>query len=76
MRKIAEVLEAVVVVAILLVLVHTFLDDYCHPGRVAGGHARAGIIWAGLGFDVFFTVEFLTRLYLALTARQGVEYFS
>jgi hypothetical protein len=74
MRKIAEALETVVVVAIILVLVHTFVDDY---SILAGWtvHARTWIIWAGLGFDIFFTIEFLTRFYLALAARQGTRYF-
>jgi hypothetical protein len=74
MRKVADVLETVVVVAIILVLVHTFLDDY---SILAGWSVRARslIIWAGLGFDLFFTVEFLTRLYLALSKRQGARYF-
>jgi hypothetical protein len=74
MRKVGEVLESVVVVAIILVLAHTFLDDY---SILAGWtvRARAWIIWVGLGFDLFFTVEFLARLFLALTNRQGTRYF-
>jgi len=74
MRKVGEALEAVVVVAIILVLVHTLLDDY---SILAGWsvRGRSWIIWAGLGFDLFFTVEFLTRFYLALSNRQGVKYF-
>jgi len=74
MRKIGEFLETVVVVAILLVLVHTFLDDY---SIMAGWEvdARKWIIWAGLGFDIFFTIEFFTRMYIALTNREGVNYF-
>ncbi len=74
MRKIGEILETVVVVAILLVLVHTFLEDY---SSLAGWdvNARKWIIWAGLGFDLFFTIEFLTRMYLALSNREGIVYF-
>ena len=74
MRKIGDALEAVVVIAILLVLVHTFLDDF---STLAGWNvgARSLLIWTGLGFDLFFTVEFLVRMYLALSARQGTEYF-
>ncbi|MFI5369104.1 MAG: ion transporter [Spirochaetia bacterium] len=74
MRKIGEILETVVVVAILLVLVHTFLEDY---SSLAGWdvNARRWIIWAGLGFDLFFTIEFLTRMYLALSNREGITYF-
>jgi len=74
MRKIGNVLESIVVVAILLVLVHTFLEDY---SVLAGWtvESRRWIIWAGLGFDLFFTIEFLTRLYLAISNREGVDYF-
>lgn len=74
MRKIGEILEAVVVAAILLVLVHTFLEDY---SSLVGWdvNARKWVIWAGLGFDLFFTIEFLTRMYLALSNREGIAYF-
>jgi hypothetical protein len=74
MRKIGNILESIVVVAILLVLAHTFLEDY---SILAGWtvDSRRWIIWAGLGFDLFFTVEFLTRMYLAITNREGVDYF-
>jgi hypothetical protein len=74
MRRLGEILETVVVVAIILVLAHTFLDDVA---IMAGWNvrARSWLIWAGLGFDLFFTVEFLARLYLALSRRQGAAYF-
>lgn len=74
MRRIGNVLESIVVVAILLVLAHTFLDDY---SILAGWQvdSRRWIIWAGLGFDLFFTIEFLTRMYLAISNREGAEYF-
>jgi Ion transport protein len=74
MRRVGEVLETVVVVAIILVLAHTFLDDFA---VIAGWgvHARSWLIWAGLGFDLFFTIEFFTRLYIAISNRQGTNYF-
>ena len=70
MRRLGEVLETVVVVAIILVLAHTFLDDVA---IMAGWNvrARSWLIWAGLGFDLFFTIEFFTRLYLALSRAAG-----
>jgi len=74
MKKLGEALETVVVIAILLVLVHTFLDDYAVLAGWTVG-ARSLLIWTGLAFDVFFTVEFLVRMYFALMARQGTEYF-
>ena len=74
MRKIGDFLESVVVVAILLVLAHTFLDDYA---ILAGWpvDTRRWIIWAGLGFDLFFTIEFFTRMYIAVSNSEGAEYF-
>ncbi|MGA2641005.1 MAG: ion transporter [Spirochaetia bacterium] len=73
MRKLADVLETVVVAAIILVLLHTLLDDY---SILAGWsvRARTWIIWVGLGFDIFFTVEFFTRFYLALSNGEGAKY--
>lgn len=74
MRKAADILESIVVVAIVLVLVHTFLDDF---SILAGWTvvARKWIIWIGLSFDIFFTIEFFTRLYVALSRRETGEYF-
>lgn len=74
MRRIANILESVVVAAIVLVLVHTFLEDFAVLAAwpVEG---RKWIIWAGLGFDIFFTIEFFTRLYLALARGEAVDYF-
>jgi len=73
MRKLAELLETVVVVVIVGALIHTFIEDYA---SVAGWtvSARSAIIWAGLGFDLFFTVEFLVRLYVAITNREVGNY--
>jgi hypothetical protein len=74
MKKLGAFLEGLVIAAILLVLAHTFLEDYA---TLAGWTvpARRLLVLAGLGFDVFFTIEFLVRLYLALAARRGTEYF-
>jgi len=74
MKKLGEALETVVLVAIILVLVHTFLEDFAILSGWNVG-ARSLLIWAGLAFDVFFTVEFLVRMYLAISERQGIEYF-
>jgi hypothetical protein len=74
MRRIANILESIIVVAIVLVLVHTFLDDY---SILAGWTvaARRWIILLGLGFDILFTIEFFTRLYVALVNREAATYF-
>jgi len=74
MRKIDDILESVVVAAIVLVLVHTFTDDLSILAGWAVG-TRRWIIWTGLGFDLFFTVEFFTRLYAAIGRHEGAVYF-
>ncbi|WP_455382944.1 ion transporter [Salinispira pacifica] len=66
--------EGLVVVAILLVLVQTFFEDYA---VVAGWKwsVRRTLIFTGFAFDLFFTIEFLTRLYFALLHRRAAHYF-
>jgi hypothetical protein len=74
MRKIGDFLESLVVVVILLALVHTFLEDFA----VLVGWtiaARRWIIWAGLGIDLLFTLEFFTRVYIALSRGELGRYF-
>jgi hypothetical protein len=73
MRKLGEVLEIVVIVVIIAALVHTFLEDIAVLGSWPSS-ARTLIVWMGLGFDLFFTLEFFTRLYLAIVERKGMEY--
>jgi hypothetical protein len=73
MRKLGEVLETTVIVVIVAALVHTFLEDIAILG-LWPSEARAMLIWIGLGFDLFFTLEFFTRLYLALSRQKGMDY--
>ncbi len=72
-RKTSGVLEAVVTAAILLVLVQTFVEDLA---IVTGGgeSLRSIMLFTGLFFDLFFTVEFLVRLYNALLRRRAMHY--
>jgi hypothetical protein len=67
-------LENIVVIVILLVLVQTFLEDL---GVLLGWswQVRKILIFAGLGFDIFFTVEFLTRLFCAISGGRAKQYF-
>ncbi len=73
MKRIGLFLESLVVVVIIVALGHTFVEDF---SILAGWPvaARRWIIWAGLGIDVFFTIEFFCRLYFALTAGQAADY--
>ncbi|MDC7225517.1 MAG: ion transporter [Spirochaetales bacterium] len=72
-RKNYQVLENIVLAAIFFVLVQTFVEDLA---IVAGWSwdVRRILILTGLGFDLFFTIEFLTRLYRAIARGSVREY--
>ena len=72
--KAAAVLENVVIVAIVLVLVQTFIQELASLYGWTW-EARRLLIFIGFGFDLFFTLEFLVRLYFAVLARRGKQYF-
>ena len=72
-RRSATLLESLVLAAILLALVQTFLEDYAvlaaWPLLL-----RWSLQLAGFCFDLLFTIEFLIRLYLAATERRVGRY--
>jgi len=74
MSRTRDFFENIVVVAIILVLIQTFLDGFA---VLAGWSwdARRALLFAGFAFDIFFTVEFLTRLYFAFVNRRTGIYF-
>ena len=74
-EKIASAFEGIVIVAIILVLVQTFLEDF---GVLAGWEwtVRRVFIFSGFIFDLFFTIEFLVRMYTAVYQGKGGEYFA
>lgn len=60
--------------AIFLVLIQTFLEDYA----VLSGWSwklRRILIFTGLGFDLFFSIEFLIRFFSAAMEKKGSSYF-
>ncbi len=65
--------ENLVLTAIVLVIVQTFLDDF---SVVAGWSwpVRRVLLVSGFCFDMFFTGEFFVRLYAAAINRKTVEY--
>ena len=74
-RPLISFLESVVIAAILLVLVQTFLEDYAVlTGRNVD--IRNKLLLAGFFFDLFFTIEFLIRFYYALMGRRVGRYLT
>lgn len=74
-RPFISFLESVVIAAILLVLVQTFLEDYA---VLSGWNVdiRNKLLLAGFFFDLFFTIEFLIRFYYALMGRRVGRYLT
>jgi hypothetical protein len=73
MSKTRSFLENLVIVAIVLVLIQTFLEDFA---ILMGWSApvRESLMLAGFAFDLFFTIEFLTRSYDAFRYRRFGRY--
>lgn len=74
MEKARNFFESFIVIAILLVLVQTFLEDFA---VLAGWNweIRRTFIFTGFIFDSIFTIEFLIRYFSALGKRQAGKYF-
>lgn len=71
--RLRESLENLVIVAIILVLFQTFLEDLAVVLRWPAT-TREILTITGFAFDLFFTVEFLIRLYDAFRYRKTAEY--
>lgn len=72
--KIKNLVESIVVMAIFAVLIQTFLEDYA----VLAGWSwrmRKLLIFTGVGFDLFFSIEFLIRFITAVMKKEGGKYF-
>ncbi|MFP4483722.1 MAG: ion transporter [Spirochaetota bacterium] len=72
--KVVAFLENVVILAIVLVLVQTFLQDLASLYSWTWPSRRV-LLFIGFGFDIFFTIEFLVRLYFAVLQKRGARYF-
>ncbi len=74
-KKLINVLESVVILAIFLVLIQTFLEDFA----VLTGwkmRFRQQLMITGFFFDLFFTIEFIIRLYYAIANRKAFVYLT
>jgi hypothetical protein len=72
--RLNNALEGVVIAAIILVLIHTFVQEL---STVLGWawDVRRVLLIIGFAFDLFFTIEFLVRLYYAILDRAAGRYF-
>ena len=72
-KRIIAFLEGFVLANIILVLIHTFVQDignlYNWPWVT-----RQVLIYIGCAFDIFFSIEFLTRFFSAITKRNLIAY--
>ena len=56
--------ENFIIIAIILVIVQTFLDDFSHY-QLWSVEARNIILFAALFFDLLFSIEFVVRTIIA-----------
>jgi hypothetical protein len=72
-KKTKDLIENIVLGAIFLVLVQTFIEDFAVI-RGWSWNVRKILIVSGFCFDLFFTIEFLIRLYAAMAEGKVREY--
>lgn len=72
-KKKVKVLENIVLITIFLVLIQTLVEDL---SIVLGWSwkTRSSLIIAGFCFDLFFTIEFITRIFIAINKGKLREY--
>jgi hypothetical protein len=73
-KKIASFFEGVIIAAIILVLIQTFMEDLAVFLSWVWS-TRKVLIITGFCFDLLFTIEFLVRLYFAIINQEVKEYF-
>ena len=72
-KRAKDILENIVLAAIFLVLIQTFIEDLAVI-RGWSWNARKVLILTGFCFDLFFTIEFLARLYGAIADGKVRDY--
>ena len=72
--RIKNKLENIIIIAIILVIIHTFLSE-------VSVYSNWSILWknilalSGFGFDLLFTIEFIVRSIVALFKRRLIIYW-
>jgi len=72
-NKIISLTEKVVIAAVILVLFHTLIQDIADLFQWSW-NARRALIYAGLFFDLLFTIEFALRTLSAIVKKNLVSY--
>lgn len=73
-EKRINIFESFITIAIILVVIHTFLEDVAIVARWGEG-VQGFFMIAGFFFDLIFTVEFLIRMGFAIQNGRGTGYF-
>lgn len=74
MSKKFKIFENIIFVAIILVIIQTFLDDYSRYAKWPVFY-RDVLLISGLVFDIIFTIEFIVRTTINSKQNQFVDYF-
>lgn len=73
-KKFVDFIESFVIFVIILVLFQTFFEDLATLINL-DWKVRKILVVTGFIFDLFFTIEFLTRFYIAIINKRAKEYF-
>lgn len=73
MKVFKKFLENLVMIAITLVIVFTFIEDLANY-LMWGWNVRKILLFTGFGFDLFFTLEFLIRYTASIIRGDTTEY--
>ncbi|MEM5947992.1 ion transporter [Spirochaetia bacterium 38H-sp] len=74
-QETTNILENLVTIAIFLVIVQTILEDVANIS-MWDWNIRKILLISGFVFDLFFTVEFFTRMFSAIARGKGMQYLT
>ena len=74
MKKSAAVFSGIMIAAVILVVIHTAVEELAIVMRLSW-EQRMLLLAVGLGLDILFTLDFVVRSYFALLHRRMGRYF-
>ena len=72
-NNVRNIIEKFVFVAIILVLIHTLVQDIADLLQWTWG-IRKALVYAGFAFDLFFSIEFCVRFLMSLIRKNPMHY--